>query len=233
MSLLGGKQPDTKQVGVVTRNPQFKKLLASILAEWKFFSVDDLADARVVFVERGLELPPQVGGVVWLTPMPPAEGNFLVPPISLSHLYHLLEGQFFSTPRRHIRVAVDLAIDLEIDGTWLEGRLLSLSVRGGRIACAHEMPRGRSMHLQVTLDGRVQRLVAEAIYSLPAGDAQVNSQPQVGVLFKSCSDQQCEMLRQFIEKTCIVRACTREGIALHDPCLSWLDVPTESWTVKL
>ncbi len=232
MSLLGGKPPDTKQVGVLTRNPQFKKLLASILAEWKFVTVDDLAAARVAFVERGLELPPQVGEVVWLTSMPPAEGSFLVPPISLSHLYHLLEAQFFSTPRRHIRVAVDLAISLDIDGTWLEGRLLSLSGRGGRIACPHEMPRGRSMNLQVTLDGRVQSLVAEVIYSLPAGDAQMNSQPQVGVLFKPCSDQQFEVLRQFIEKTCIVRACTREGITLHDPCLSWLDVPAESWTAR-
>jgi hypothetical protein len=225
MSLLGGRQPDNKQVGVVTRNPQFRKLLASILAEWKFCTVDDLAAARVVFVERGLELPPLVGEVVWLTPMPPAEGSFLVPPISLSDLYHLLEAQFFSTPRRHIRVALDLAINLEIDGTWLEGRLLSLSGRGGRIACAHEIPRGRSVHLQVTLDGRVQSLVAEVIYSLPAGDAQMKAQPQVGVLFKPGSDQRFEMLRQFIEKTCIVRACNRVGIALHDPCLSWLEVP--------
>ena len=227
MSLLGGKQPDIKQVGVVTRNPQFKKLLSSILAEWKFFTVDDLAAARVVFAEHGLELPPRVGEVVWLTPMPPAEGSFLEPPISLSRLYHLLEVQFFSTPRHHIRVAMDLAIDLNIDENWLKGRLLSLSGRGGRIACAHEIPRGRSLQLQLMLAGRVQRLAAEVLYSLPAGDGQGVSQPQVGVLFKPFVDQQFEMLRHFIEKTCIERACAREGIALRDPCLSWLDVPVD------
>ncbi len=230
MTLLGGRQPDIKQVAVVTRNPKFNKLLGSILADWKFFAVEDPAAAKVVFAERGLELPPRVGEVVWLTPMPLAEGRFLAPPISLSRLYHLLESQFFSTPRRHIRLAMDLAIALEIGEARLEGRLLSLSGRGGRIACAQEIPRGRSLHLHVTLAGRTQSLAAEVIYSVPAGDAQVSAQPQVGLLFKSFANQQFEMLRNFIEKTCIERACAREGIALHDPCLSWLDMPADPWS---
>jgi hypothetical protein len=230
MPLLGERGADIKQVGVLTRNPTFRKLLSSIMADWRFFTVDDPAAATVVFAEHGMQLPPRVGDVVWLTSMPPADGSFLVPPISLSRLYHLLETRFFANPRRYIRLAMDAAIDLKVAGAWSKGHLRTLSGRGGRIACDQEIARGRRIELQVTLAGRELTLAAQVLYSLPAGDAQHDSRPQVGVLFNPCDEQQIEMLLRFIEKSCIERACSREGIALHDPCLSWLDVPVDPWS---
>jgi hypothetical protein len=225
--LLGGKQADIKQVAVVTRNRKFNRLLSSILADWKFLTVDDISAAKVVFAERGIELPAHDGQVVWLTPMPLSEKSFLTVPISLTSLYHLLESHLFPTPRRHIRVAMETTVDLRLENDWFEGCMISLSNRGGRIICTNEIPRGKLLDLEMKLSGRVFRMPAEVLYCIPAGDSPSHLQPQVGVLFKPSNDQDFELLQRFIEKTCIESACARENIQLTDPCVSWLDVPVD------
>ena len=229
MSLLEGDPVAVRTVAVVTRSKNFKKLFASILSDWKYQIVDDLDAARLIFAERGLELPAGVGDVVRLTPMPQAEGAFLTTPISLTSLYKLLEDRFFATARHHIRVSLDVAITLFFGEASLPGQLLTISGRGARIACAREMPRGSMLRLELALDGKVRVLSAEVMYTIPAADVARDSQPQVGVLFKPADDRQCELLRGFVEKTCLEAACARAGIALNDPCLSWLDVPIGPW----
>ncbi len=88
-------------------------------------------------------LPPGVEHVVWLTPMPLVEGSFLTIPISLTSLYHLLEVTF-SPLRAGIFVLLwKHEVDLKIENEWLEGCLISLSDRGGRIVCAKEIPQGK------------------------------------------------------------------------------------------
>ena len=223
--LLGGKQSEIKQVAVITRSQQFNKLLASILADWKFFAVEELSAATVAFVERGVELPDQDVQVVWLTPMPLEKGDFLTTPISLSELYLLLQAHFFPTPRRNIRVAMDIPVELKIESAWLEGQLVSLSDRGGRLACAKEIPRGTEVTLEVKLEGEILRIPSEVLYCIPAGDSPSRLQPQIGVLFKPTNIEVFELLKRFIEKTCIECACAREGISLNDPCLSWFAMP--------
>ena len=225
--LLGGKQADIKQVAVVTRNRKFNRLLSSILADWKFFTVDDISVAKVIFAERGIELPAHDGQVVWLTPLPLSEKSFLTVPISLASLYHLLEIHLFPTPRRHIRVAMETTVDLRLENDWFEGSLVSLSNRGGRITCTNEIPRGKLLDLEMKLSGRVFRMPAEVLYCIPAGDSPGYLQPQVGVIFKPSNDQDFELLQHFIEKTCIESACARENIPITDPCVSWLDVPVD------
>ena len=223
--LLGGKPSEIKQVAVITRSQQFSKLLTSILADWKFFAVEDLSAATVAFVERGLELPDPDVQVVWLTPMPLETGEFLKTPISLSELYLLLEAHFFPTPRRNIRVAVEISVELKIESEWLEGQLVSLSDRGGRLSCAREIPRGTGLILEVKIEGEILRVPSEVLYCIPAGDSPSRLQPQIGVLFKPTNIEIFELLKRFIEKTCIECVCAREGISLNDPCLSWFAIP--------
>lgn len=223
--LLGGKRSEIKQVAVITRSQQFSKLLTSILADWKFFAVEDLSAATVAFVERGVELPDHNVQVVWLTSMPLEKGAFLTTPISLSELYLLLEAHFFPTPRRNIRVATEISVELKIESEWLEGQLVSLSDRGGRLTCTREIPRGTELLLEAKLAGEILRIPSEVLYCIPAGDSPSRLQPQIGVLFKPTNIEMFERLKRFIEKTCIECACAREGISLQDPCLSWLAMP--------
>jgi hypothetical protein len=225
--LLGGKQTNIKQVAVVTRNPQFSKLLSTILAEWKYFAVEDYLEAEIVIAERGMKLSTCPGQIVWLTPMPLAEEVFLTVPFSLTQLYHLLEAHFFPTPRRHIRVAMETRVDLKIENDWFEGRMISLSDRGGRIACTNEVPRGKVINLEVKVGEQVFRMSSEVLYCIPAGDSPGRSQPQIGVLFKPGTGEESIMLRNYIEKLSIESACAKEGISHNDPCLSWLDLPKE------
>lgn len=223
--LLGSKQSEIKQVAVITRSQQVTRLLTSILANWKFFAVGELSAAKVAFVERGVELPDHDVQIVWLTSMPLEEADFLTVPISLTELYLLLETHFFPTPRRHIRVAMEMSVDLKIGSEWLEGQLVSLSNRGGRLTCAQDIPRGTKLTLEIKLDGEIQRIPSEVLYCLPSGDLPSRLEPQVGVLFKPDGVEMFELLKNFIEKTCIERACAREGISLNDPCLSWFATP--------
>jgi hypothetical protein len=223
--LLGGKQSEIKQVAVITRSQQFNKLLTSILADWKFFAVEELSAATVAFVERGVELPDHDVQVVWLTPMPLEKGDFLTTPISLSELYFLLEAHFFPTPRRNIRVAMEMSVELKIKSEWLEGQLASLSNRGGRLTCAKEIPRGTELTLEVKLEGEILRIPSEVLYCIPAGDSPSRLPPQIGVLFKPINVEMFELLKRFIEKNCIECACAREGLSLNDPCLSWFAIP--------
>lgn len=224
--LLGGKQSDIKQIAIVVRNLQFKKLLGGILADWKFFTVDDVSTAKVIFAEYGVDLPRYEAQVVWLSPLPLSTGSFLTTPISLTELYHLLEVHLFPTPRRHIRVAMETAVDLNFDNGWCDGHLVSLSGRGGRMTCAQELPRGKMLQIEIKLAGRILNIPAEVLYCIPAGDSPSRLQPQIGVIFKSSDGHESDLLRQFIEKVCIERACAREDIPMTDPCVSWFDVPT-------
>jgi hypothetical protein len=223
--LLGGRQSEIKPVAVITRSQKFTKLLTSILADWKFFAVEDLSAATVAFVERGVELPDHYVQVVWLTPMPLEKSDFLTIPISLSELYLLLEAHFFPTPRRNIRVPMEISVELKIESKWLEGQMVSLSDRGGRLTCAKEIPRGTELTLEVKLDDETLRIPSEVLYCIPAGDSPRWLQPQIGVLFKPTNVEIFELLKCFIEKNCIECACAREGIPLNDPCLSWFAVP--------
>ncbi len=227
--LLGGKQSDIKQVAVVTRNQQFNRLLGSILAEWKFFATEDLAEAKVVFAEHGIDLPDLTGEVVWLTPRPLPEGRFLTIPISLTQLYKLLETEYFPTPRRHIRLAIDVPVDVCLDNAWQECQLISLSDRGGRILCRNEIQRGTMLHLETKIAGEFLQMPAEVLYCIPAGDTPYRSLPQVGVLFRPTDGRLINMLRRFIEKFCVESASAREGISPNDPCLSWVDFVDDPW----
>lgn len=227
--LLGGKQSEIKQVAVVTRNPQFNKLLGSILADWRFFVVEDMSEAAVVFAERGLELADAGGQVVWLSPMPLSDGAFLEVPISLTSLYQQLETNLFPTPRRHIRIALETSVDLKVDNDWWDGRLISLSDRGGRIVCSKELPRGEIITIDVKLGDKTIRTLAEVLYCIPAGDSPGRSRAQLGVLFKPKDKQETVSLRRYIEKVSVENACAREEISLSAPCLSWIDVPADPW----
>lgn len=227
--LLGGKQANIRQVAVLTRSEKFNQLMNRILADWRYFPVEELSAAEVILAERGLSLPSHQGVVVWLSTMPLAEERFLTVPISLTSLYHLLEEHFYPVPRRHIRVAMDTTVDLQVEGSWQEGRLVSLSDRGGRLSCPSEISRGRQLLLEMKLYRKTIRISAEVLYCIPSGDAPGRQEPQVGVIFKPSDVDEIDRLRCFVEKTCIDSACTKEDLSTSDPCLGWLDVPQDPW----
>lgn len=229
--LLGESYGGGKRVAVISRSPQFKRLLASLLVGWKYSVAGGEQASRLIFIERGLPLPATAERVVWLTPLPLplADEESLLTPVSLTKLYLLLEDYFFPTPRRHIRIPLDLEVDLQFDGQWLSGRLVSLSDRGGRMTCPVALPTGASLFIEVRLGGRMERLPAEVIYCIPAGDTAGREQTQIGVVFKPEDVRFYGMLQRFIEKACLESACTRAGIAFNDPSVSWFDVVANPW----
>ncbi len=227
--LLGGSSSNTRAIAIVVRNPLVKRLLSSILADWKFETVDDLMAARIVLVERGLALPEHEASVLWLSPMPLADVNFLMVPISLTRLYCQMEAHFFSNLRQHLRVAMDISADLQYDGRWHEARMISLSPRGCRFLCDVELPRKTPVTIEMKLAGKVIRTAAEVLYCVSASDSPGRQQPKVGVVFKPAEEQVFESLSRFVEKSTVEIACARAGIAFNDPCVNWIDFADDPW----
>jgi hypothetical protein len=214
---------------VLTRNPDFTRILEAILAEWHFRAEADADANEVALVERGLTAPKDARQVVWLSPMPLAAEPYLEVPLSLTELYHYLEKHFYRQPRQHIRLPFDQSLDLNVRGVWLVGRLRSISDRGARITCPALLPKGEPLQLDFKLEGYPLRLSAEVIYDIPASDGPGREHPQAGLIFRSLRPAVRLALCQFIERSFVERACARTGIAGNDPSLSWFKLAANPW----
>lgn len=229
MLLNNYKKTALKKVSVVTRNPKVTLLLGAILEDWGFVAITAPEEAALVFVERGMDRPSTDGEIVWFSSMPLAEEAFLEMPLSLTCMYHLLEEEFFPSPRRHIRVSMDCPADLQVDGIWEEATLISLSDRGGRLRTNRELPRGTVVAMEVKLAGRTLRLPGEILYCIPAGDSFGREKPQAGILFKPLDQTVCTALRRFIESTCVQRVCDAHQFECSNQTLSWIELAQDPW----
>ena len=219
----------SKQVAVMTHNPVATRLFGGILHDWGIEMVADSSSAQMVFVERGLDAPASRGRLVWLSSMPVRDGEYLDIPLSLTRLYHMLEETLFSSPRRHIRVPLQAAVELHTERGLLNADLTSMSDRGCRLDCDRELAKGQRLVLETILDRQHLSLNGEVIYSIPAGDLSKTRKPQVGVLFSQIDQALCNALRMFIEKTCVARACSNLGIATNNPAITWIDLVRNPW----
>jgi len=214
-------------VAVQIRNSTVRRLLEAVLDEWQL-GTRELAEAKVVLVERGLPAPAGAE-VVWLTPMP-VDALHLPLPLRLTELYHCLEQFFFPLPRRHIRMATRVPVDLNVRNVWLVGDLISLSDNGARITCPAVLPIGEPLILDFKLDNVPLRLQGEVLYEIPPGDTEHYKEPQTGLLFKPIDAELRQMLRTYIETCCLQRACAETGVLPNDPALSWFEQVVNPWT---
>ncbi|MBW2504053.1 MAG: PilZ domain-containing protein [Deltaproteobacteria bacterium] len=229
MLLDGNNSPQSKQVTVLTRNPVATRLFGGILREWGIEMAADPASAQMVFVERGIGAPVSRGRLVWLSSMPVRDGEYLDIPLSLTRLYHLLEQELFSSPRRHIRVPLQGAVELHTAHGLQSAELTSMSDRGCRLDCDRELAKGQPLVLDMILDRQRLRINGEVIYTIPAGDLSRTRKPKVGVLFSQIDQTLCNALRMFIEKTCVARACSHLGVATNNPAITWIDLARNPW----
>lgn len=217
------------RVSVLTRNATFNTLLQTILAEWHFITEAGAASLDILLLERGLPVPAGEHQVIWLSPLPVEDGAYLNVPLSLTELYHLLEKRFFPEPRHHIRLPLSQPVDLNVQGAWLVGTLLSISDRGARVASPAHLPRGERIQLDFRLGRYPLQVTGEVLYEIPAGDAPGREFPQAGLLFRSIRPALRQALRQFIERSFVEIACGKAGIAPTDPSLSWIDLARNPW----
>lgn len=217
------------RVVVVTRSQKINRLLQAILDEWHFVVNDDSAPADILLMERGLTPPSGDHGVIWLSPLPLGIEPHIELPLSLVELYHYLEQLFFPQPRRHIRLPVDQVVDINLDGSWMTGRLLSVSDRGARVSCPASLSKGAGLQLGFKLDGYPLHVTAEVIYEIPAGDSPGREHPQAGLLFKPLRPSLRQSLRHFIELSFVSRACAKVGVDGGDASLSWFDLVDNPW----
>ncbi|PLX85029.1 MAG: hypothetical protein C0614_04655 [Desulfuromonas sp.] len=223
MLLSGTRQSNARQVAIVTRNPVLLQILTALLGDWGFSVVEPQVEPGVVFLEHGLAEPTFTTRTVLLTSMPVSDRSCLLTPISLTRLYHLLEDEFFPSPRRHIRVNTEIDADLQIDGAWQPGNITSLSDRGCRVTCDYELPAKQPLVIEFRLGERRIRLSAQVLYCIPAGETASRAKPQFGVQFKQIDPAICTALRASIERKCLERAFRKIDIDPAHPVNSWFE----------
>ncbi|MDT8440150.1 MAG: PilZ domain-containing protein [Desulfuromonadales bacterium] len=224
MLLDNREDSSSRQVAVAGRNPLLRDLLGEIFAEWGFSLVAVDRNPEVIFVEYGLPEPAGASRIIWLTPLPRDDGASLLVPLSLTRLYHLLESELYPSPRRHIRTGINLSVELKLDGRWYQGRLISLSDRGGRLVFEQTLPSRQELTLEIRLGRQLLRQPCTVLYSIPAGDTPGRQQPQLGLLFKPVTTETCQTIRQYIEHLCLERALSRLGLDPQHPVTSWFDL---------
>jgi hypothetical protein len=217
------------RVAVETRMPAVTRLLQVILKEWHVCTEPGPADQTVALVEHGLSAPVGVRHILWLAPRPFATASRLALPLSLTALYQALQGWFFPAPRRYLRLALDQPAQLELRGVCLAGRLLSLSERGGRVACPVPLPNGELLQLAVQLGEYPLLVAAQVIYTIPAGDLPGSAPPQAGLLFRPLPPVLGEAIHRHVERSLVERACRQVGLASDDPALAWFDTVAAPW----
>jgi len=223
------RESGPRQVLVRTRQAAVAELLRAILREWHYLTAPAPTGRKVALVEYGLPVPDGVDHTLWMSPRPLATAAHLAVPLSLSALYRELHAGFFQPPRRYLRLAMDLPVQLERSGVSLEGQLLCLSVRGSRIACYASLPIGESWQLNATLGGYPLQIRAEIIYIIPPGDVPGKEQSQYGMQFKPFPPELCRAVCRYVEGILVERACEQTGIANDDPVLTWFDTSAKPW----
>ena len=122
---------------------------------------------------------------------------------------------------------------LELRGASLNGRLISLSERGGRVAVPALLTNGEMLQLTVQLDGYLLATAAQVIYTIPAGDLPGGQPPQAGLLFRPLPQQLGEAIHHHVERSLLERASRQAGIASDDPAFSWFDTVVAPWAKLL
>lgn len=217
------------RVVVQTRLPAVTCLLQAILKEWHVCTEPGPADQTVALVEQGLPAPAGVRQTLWLAPSPVDTPSRLSLPLSLTALYQALQGWFFPAPRRYLRLALDQPAQLELRGVRLAVRLLSLSERGGRVACPVPLPHGEILQLAVQLGAYPLHVAAQVIYTIPAGDLPGSAPPQAGLLFRPLPPALGLAIHRHVERGLVERACRQVGLASDDPALDWFDTVAAPW----
>jgi hypothetical protein len=221
------------RVAVQSRLPAVKSLLQAILKEWHFCIEPGPANQTVALVEQGQVAPDGVRHTLWFTPKPFDTASQLALPLSLTALYHALQCWFFPAPRRYLRLPLDQPAQLELRGASLNGRMISLSERGGRVAVPALLTKGEMLQLTVQLDGYLLATAAQVIYTIPAGDLPGGQPPQAGLLFRPLPPQLGEAIHHHVERSLLERASRQVGIASDDPAFSWFDTVAAPWAKLL
>lgn len=224
---LHGSEPG--RVVVRTREPALGRLLQAILTEWHYLTEPGPPERTVALVEAGLPAPAGVGHTLWLSRAAAGEQPGLAVPLSLSALYQFLQERFHSPPRRYLRLALNLPVKLDRATVCLDGCLLSLSERGGRIGCHAVLPVGEAWQLNVMLAGCLLRITADIIYLIPPGDLPGKELRQYGLLFKALRPELGRAVRRQVERTLLERACARTGMTSDDPVVDWFDTMANPW----
>jgi hypothetical protein len=117
-------------------------------------------------------------------------------PIVLEHLWQVLEKHYHLPHRRHLRLAVDLPIVMNIRSQKAPGRLSSLSQAGARLSLPRELAVGELFPIVLPLPQQTLPLTAKVIYvnTFPDSDNRYDA----GILFDRISDADKALLRDTI-----------------------------------
>lgn len=198
---------ESQQVALRIETPGFARLLGAVIEIWGYEIVAESADPGMLLIEQGgvgeKELAAiRLGGASGV--------SRLGLPLVLAQLWGQLEQRFHQPARQHLRVALDLEVEVVARNRFSAARLQSVSDMGGRLILSREMVRDEGLLLRLPIGPQVFELNARVIYSLHRGQGEGF---EVGVVFQRVETEARRILRHFIGQQILAAALARAGEA--------------------
>lgn len=196
---------ESKQVALQVETPGFARLLGAVIEIWGYEVVAADADPGMLLIEQGGEGEKELAAIR----LGSASGvSRLGLPLVLAQLWAQLEQRFHQPARQHLRVALELEVEVVARNRFSAARLQSLSDMGGRLVLSREMLRDEGLLLRLPIGPQVFQISARVIYSFHRGGGE---EFEIGVLFQGVEAEVRRILRQFIGRQVLVAALTRAG----------------------
>lgn len=158
-----------RRLALAVRSAACEAVLAALLRQWGYRIAPSAAADLLLVTEAGLPSAAPSGPVLRLVPTGSAGTGELALPMKIGDLSLALEGYFNQPPRRHLRIALNLPVAVEVRHRLERTILCSLSDRGGRFRLSQALPAQEKV--VVCLPGAEESLLeGKVIYSIDRGD---------------------------------------------------------------
>lgn len=198
-------EAESKQVALQIETPDFARLLEAVLEVWGYAVVPESCEPGMLLIEQGGAGEKELAVIR----LGSASGvTRLSLPLVLAQLWAQLEQRFHQPARQHLRVALDLEVEVVARNRFCAARLQSLSDMGGRLVLDRELVRDEGLLLRLAIGPQVFQIGARVIYALHRSDGE---HFEIGMLFPGVEAGVRQALRHFIGQQILAAALARAG----------------------
>jgi len=214
-----------RRIAVNSGSADFDALLQHLLQSWGFEVCPSEADDALLLAGDDVVADDR-RQVVRLTTSHYHGRDRLSLPLQIEALWQTLELHFHRPPRMHIRMVIDLPVEVIVRGRTFQTTLSSLSDMGARFFHTEEMVRDERVTLQFVIASGTRSYDGCVIFSAPLGE-NADRGYRIGVVFHGLNRNHRAELRQYLIQTYLESIRPQMPAAVFSAGLDSFDLPAE------